>query len=67
MPSCEKCWRDAGGDADTYEQILRQRNATGNECTPEQQAGRDAEQCPFCLRYTIHIHSGFCMNKRCPG
>ena len=65
MPSCEKCWIDARGDAEQYERILTQRNTNSMECTPEQQAGPDAGQCPFCLRKTMHMYSDVCMVKAC--
>lgn len=51
MASCEKCWRDAGGDPDTYSELIRERK--DNPCTPEQQAGYGGE-CPSCKRLTVH-------------
>ena len=57
MASCEKCWRDARGNPDRYAELVMQR-----ECTPEEQAGPDAERCPVCKRMTLHQHTGECMN-----
>lgn len=65
MPSCEKCWRDAGGDADLYTQLIEQRNKSGQECSPEEQAGEEAGWCPVCSRKTVHMHSDVCMVKEC--
>lgn len=67
MASCEKCWIDSHGNAEQYERLLRERNESGNECTPEQQAGPGAYRCPVCLRQTIHVHCGVCMVKGCQG
>jgi len=53
MSSCEKCWRDShggfGDQVERYQQFLLERN-----CTPEQQAGSDAGECPACNRNTLH-------------
>ena len=57
MPSCEKCWHDASGDALMYERLLDSRKGEF-ACTPEQQAGRFAVQCPECGRATIHQITG---------
>lgn len=56
MGSCEKCWRDAGGDPDRYSQLIVERNRVGQPplCTPEDQAGPDAGKCPVCGRMTVH-------------
>ncbi len=59
MSSCEKCWHDAGGNADLYSRLVESRRE--NPCTPEQQAGDDAGYCPKCSRKTIHQHTGECM------
>ena len=56
MPSCEKCWVDAGGDADTYYCLLGTRS-----CSPEEQAGEDATTCPKCKRRTVHHYARICM------
>lgn len=61
MPSCEKCWRDARGDSHEYIALLESRNESGNECTPEQQAGDGAETCKQCGRDAMHIHCDVCM------
>ena len=59
MAACEKCWRDAGGNPSEYERLLVLRK--GNNCTPEQQAGDDAADCPTCKRKTIHQYAHVCM------
>lgn len=56
MPSCERCWADAGGNIEIYKYLLDERT-----CTPEQQAGPDARRCPVCERNTVHQHAGVCM------
>lgn len=65
MPSCEKCWEDAGGDPDLYRRFLRRRKQTGDVCSPEQQAGEGASICPRCGRKTVHQHAGICMVPKC--
>lgn len=45
MPSCERCWgeyrrRDFFTGTVSYEQVLREREASGAMCTPEEQAGQ---------------------------
>ena len=66
MPSCERCWRDSRAEAlygsgeGAYERLLRERDLTGG-CTPEQQAGPDASECPTCHRMTLHQYCGVCM------
>ena len=65
MPACEKCWGDAygfGDQAEKYRELLKQRAAEGRVCTPEQQAGPDATDCPKCKRRTLHQHCRICMN-----
>jgi hypothetical protein len=65
---CEKCWSDAGRESffrgtnksDEYSRIMDEREK--KPCTPEQQAGPDAQVCPECYRWTIHQHTGECMN-----
>lgn len=57
MSACEKCWADAGGDSDEYRRLIEVREP----CTPEQQAGLDASECPDCNRLAIHQHTGECM------
>lgn len=67
MPSCEKCWRDShvfgeASDPDTYQQLIKKRDASGHTCTLEQQAGEgDAKTCPKCNRATMHIYCHVCM------
>ena len=65
MPVCEKCWEDAGGSCSRYYYLLYDRK--DNPCTPEQQAGPSATDCPYCHRKTIHQHAKVCMNPACPG
>ena len=61
MPSCERCWSDAGGDADLYAELLIERR--DDPCSPEDQAGPGAGVCPDCGRRTVHQYvAGFCMN-----
>jgi hypothetical protein len=60
MSSCERCWRiarirshDGGIDhLDAYREEL-----AINQCTPEQQAGPDAERYPVCRRMTLHQYT----------
>ena len=57
MPSCEKCWTDSQGPYSTehsYRDLVAERDAAGQTCTPEQQAGPDASECKVCGRMTIH-------------
>ena len=61
MATCEKCWSDAHGSAEAYEQILRERDESGNPCTPEEQAGPDAGWCVRCQRRTRHQWTAECM------
>jgi hypothetical protein len=53
MSSCERCWKDAGGDPFVYTDLLKER-----KCTPEEQAGEYAGECPWCDRKTLHQHTG---------
>ena len=57
MSACEKCWADKDGPGD-YMRLLTERDASGHVCTPEQQAGPDAGECPVCHRMTLHQHTG---------
>jgi hypothetical protein len=64
MAACEKCWRDAHRGpqfsvADEYQRLIEERR--DNPCTPEQQAGPDATECPVCNRKTVHQHCHICM------
>jgi len=67
MSACEKCWSAAGGDAERYISILRERDRLGLVCTPEERAGSGATMCPVCGRRTRHQLSGFCMVVACMG
>ena len=69
MASCEKCWEDAcmleyserrKSRAEYYHDLIAERK--DNPCTPEQQAGMDAKECPKCGRMTIHQYAHVCMN-----
>lgn len=62
MSMCERCWRDAsmatagdawGSQGDEYRRLIQTRI-----CTPEQQAGPNAGECPVCRRMTLHQHTG---------
>jgi hypothetical protein len=59
MASCEKCWRDSGGDPYKYERLIVQRN--NNPCSPEDQAGESATECPICKRKTVHQYAKSCV------
>jgi len=63
MPVCQKCWSDAHSCDDVsaryYELIVKRQR---NPCTPEEQAGREAETCPKCKRKTMHEITNQCMN-----
>ena len=72
MPSCEKCWNDAfwmsyidpdKTQAEYYTEIIKERK--DSPCTPEQQAGPDAEECPKCKRKCLHQCTHDCMNPEC--
>jgi len=62
MPSCERCWADSASrrmfdeGVDAYRLLMQEREARGEHCTPEQQAGPDADVCPTCGRKTMHQH-----------
>lgn len=62
MASCEKCWAEAGGDAERYHDIFTDPKRP--DCTPEEQAGPYATECPKCGRKVIHqyakVHMGPC-------
>jgi hypothetical protein len=59
MASCEKCWNDAQGRAEDYQQLIEERR--GNPCTPEEQAGEYATECKKCKRKTVHQYAKVCM------
>lgn len=56
MSTCEKCWAETGGGAE-YRELLLTREAAGRVCTPEEQAGPDAGECPTCKRRTLHQYT----------
>jgi len=61
MSSCEKCWKDSGGDCLKYAALLKTSN-----CSPEEEAGgKDASKCDSCRCRTIHIHTDKCTNPNC--
>ena len=60
MSACEKCWSDAHRGpyfsvAEEYSRLMEERKE--HPCTPEQQAGPDAGECPTCHRMTIHQYT----------
>jgi len=55
MPMCEKCWERSCGVADKYHELILKHN-----CTPEEQAGQEATECPTCGRKTIHPYAKVC-------
>lgn len=64
MPSCEKCWSDSAtieDHAGAYHKLLERRDREGKTCTPEEQAGPDATECPECHRMTCHQWCHVCM------
>ena len=65
MPSCEKCWAEAlrisYGTSEDQSEVYQRLNKAAN-CTPEQQAGPDAEVCPKCDRKAIHQIVKCCMS-----
>jgi hypothetical protein len=44
-----------------YRALIRERDAAGIRCTPEEQAGPDATLCEKCNRMTRHQHCRICM------
>lgn len=60
MPSCEKCWADAQGP---YKDVVKEysRLVKERDCTPEEQAGPDATDCPKCGRRAAHQLCHVCM------
>lgn len=56
MSVCQKCWADARALGLPYSFVLMQRRDT--PCTPEEQAGPDARECPMCHRKTLHQYTG---------
>jgi hypothetical protein len=58
VSSCEKCWTDSRGVNMPYDLLVKRRDADGRTCTPEQQAGPGADECPVCKRWTLHQHTG---------
>lgn len=74
MASCEKCWRDSAvarlyraDYEDPYGALIDQRDLAGMTCTPEEQAGPDATECPVCGLRTVHQYAKVCMTHGCRG
>ena len=67
MASFEKFWNDSSGHyrSNAYSNLVAEREATECICTPEQQAGADADTCMACNRKTMHIFCGVRMNPDC--
>ena len=59
MVSCERCWEQSQGVADQAEEY--RRLVLVNNCTPEQQAGTAAMECPECRTRTVHQHTRQCI------
>lgn len=60
MSTCEKCWVDSYDPYtghERYFELSRERTAAGRQCTPEEQAGPGAEQCPACQRMSLHQYT----------
>lgn len=55
MSACEKCWVDSKLLGTNYIELVESKK--DNPCTPEQQAGPDAKQCPKCGRMTLHQYT----------
>jgi hypothetical protein len=60
MSACEKCWSDAHRGpqfsvAEEYRRLMDERSP--HPCTPEQQAGPEARECPVCHRRTLHQYT----------
>jgi ribosomal protein L37E len=58
---CERCWKVSKGSRGnrfrTYESLVQ-----NHTCTPEEQAGDNAEICKHCGRKTYHVSTERCMN-----
>jgi hypothetical protein len=55
MSACERCWssaQSAGDPSAEYTRLLKM-----SDCTPEEQAGPDARECPVCHRKTLHQYT----------
>jgi len=65
--ACMKCWKECGQDQDKYDKMMAAKRTQGPVafCTPEEQAGPEAGQCPWCGHQTIHEKCGVCMNPDC--
>ncbi len=64
MATCERCWERARARAaETGEdQVEAYRELVSrSDCTPEQQAGREATRCPKCDTKTVHQHTKQCI------
>lgn len=63
MSSCEKCWANSyrPGAATSQPDVYIEEIST-HSCTPEQQAGPGATECPKCNRMCLHQYTKQCMN-----
>ena len=56
MSTCEQCWSDSqgpyGDPVRRYRELVETR-----KCTPEEQAGPGAGECPRCKRKTLHQYT----------
>jgi len=48
-----------------YELLDRRNDIDEPKCTPEEQAGPDATECPACQRKTVHQHTHLCQVPGC--
>ncbi len=60
MAACERCWNRAyspfGGQIARYHELLK-----FHTCTPEEQAGPNAQECPVCRRKSVHQFAKVCV------
>jgi hypothetical protein len=64
VSSCEKCWA-ASYDPQGDQSKRYQERLMTHKCTPEEQAGPDAQWCIECGGMTRHQHTGQCMVEEC--
>ena len=65
MALCVKCLIESDASDDQFDEY--DRLIESHKCTPEQQAGEDAELCETCTRYTIQTYNDVCMTPGCKG
>jgi len=51
----------SGNQATIYSRLIKEREKSGENCTPEEQAGYDAQECSKCRRMTIHQVLKYCV------